>query len=83
MSAPIFNNLFNSKSLKASGVATQLTQLFFGYIMRFQIGNDSLHVQRAGLVTMVKSAFVNSKQELKAERLLHDLDFSSHIKKNC
>lgn len=43
----------------------------------------SMHVQRAGLVTMVKSAFVNSKQELKAERLLHDLDFSSHIEKNC
>lgn len=69
-SALILHNLFNSKSVDASGAITQLTQLSFGYIMRFQIGNGflfcSLRVQRAGLVTMVKSAFVNSKQEVKA-----------------
>lgn len=36
------SNLFYSESLDASGVVALLTQLSFGYIMRFQIGNGSL-----------------------------------------
>lgn len=66
-------NLSSSKSFDALGLTSGLAQPFYGYVMRFQIGNDTLFFSLSlsvvlnlqALVTMVKSAFVNSKQELK------------------